>query len=216
MELRQLGSRDEAKILGGLGRCGRELCCASHLHEYPRSSIKMAKAQNVALSDDKTNGVCGRTLCCLAYEYDFYEDFRQWLPRLGKRAKTVDGLEGKVIGLDVLRLSFTLLEPGGPRHVLPAVAWERNLGKVVPEAEVGPAACGPSETAPVVALRGSRSAAGRGSTPPTPNPADTSSDHRGEQAGDPKAAGSSARRQRRRRNRRQGAKPKTGPKKDPK
>jgi cell fate regulator YaaT (PSP1 superfamily) len=136
IEMRQLGPRDIAKVLGGLGRCGRELCCSSWLPQYPESSIRMAKDQNLALSQDKTSGVCGKNLCCLAYEHAFYQERRKWLPKLGKRARTVEGLEGRVVGVDVLQQLFTLLDLDGRRHVLPAAAWEGNAGKVVPEAEV--------------------------------------------------------------------------------
>ncbi|HCP45814.1 MAG TPA: hypothetical protein DIU15_07220 [Deltaproteobacteria bacterium] len=141
VELRQLGPRDEARTLGGLGRCGRPLCCSSFLPRYPRVSIKMAKAQGLSLAEGKTDGVCGRTLCCLAYENDFYVEQSQWLPRLMKRARTTDGLEGKVVGIDVLKLQFTLLDEHRRRHVLTARDWEGNEGKEVPAAQVSPSPC---------------------------------------------------------------------------
>ena len=139
VDVRQLGMRDVAKTVGGLGRCGRELCCSTFLTQYPHTSIRMAKDQNMALNDDRTGGVCGRTLCCLAYEHAFYKERRRFLPKLGKRAKTADGtLEGKVIGVDVMRMTFTLLDERHNRHRVEAKAWERNVDKEIPEPEVGP------------------------------------------------------------------------------
>lgn len=137
VDVRQLGMRDVAKTVGGVGRCGEELCCSRFLTEYPRTSIRMAKDQNMALNDDRTSGVCGRTLCCLSYEHEFYKEQRQWLPKLGKRAKTADGrLEGKVIGVDAMRLTFTLLDAQRTRHKVDARDWERNVDKDVPEPEI--------------------------------------------------------------------------------
>jgi cell fate regulator YaaT (PSP1 superfamily) len=143
VELRQLGRREVAQAMGGMGRCGRELCCSTFLKEPGGSSIRMAKAQGLALSPDKTHGLCDRPLCCLAYEGDFYVDQRQWLPRLGKRATTTGGVEGKVVALDVLNLSFTLLDGDRQRQVFPADEWEGNRGKDVPAAANAPAACPP-------------------------------------------------------------------------
>ena len=136
VELRQVGMRDLTKVMGGQGRCGRELCCASWITVYPTPSIRMAKDQNLALSPDKTTGTCGRTLCCLAFEHEHYKALRKWLPKLGKRARTVDGLEGKVVGLDVLRQTFSLIDERGRRLVLGAEAWESNAGKELPGSAV--------------------------------------------------------------------------------
>lgn len=130
---RQLGLRDVAKVLGGVGRCGRELCCSTHLTEYPRTSIRMAKDQGLSLNEDRVEGVCGRTLCCLAYEQEFYKERRGFLPKLGKTARTTDGtLEGKCIGADVMAMTFVLLDKDRARHRLPATAWDRNSGRDVP------------------------------------------------------------------------------------
>lgn len=134
VSLRQLGMRDVAKVQGGVGRCGRELCCSTHLTEYPRTSVRMAKDQGLSLADDRVAGVCGRTLCCLAYEQEFYKERRGFLPKLGKRATTLNGqLEGKCIGVDVMRMTFVLLDADGTRHRLPATDWERNADREVPE-----------------------------------------------------------------------------------
>ena len=101
IELRQIGVRDEAKILGGIGRCGRQLCCSTFLGDFIPVSIKMAKDQNLSLNQTKISGLCGRLMCCLKYENDMYEDARRELPDYGKEIKTPEGL-GKVIGLNLL------------------------------------------------------------------------------------------------------------------
>lgn len=130
---RQLGARDVAKVLGGVGRCGRELCCSTHLQQTPRTSVRMAKDQGMSLIDDRASGVCGRTLCCLAYEQEFYKERRGFLPKLGKRVATADGeLSGKCVGVDVMRMEYVLLDEGGQRHRLPAPSWERNQDRNVP------------------------------------------------------------------------------------
>jgi|GEM_PF-168394 len=102
IELRQIGPRDEAKLLGGIGPCGRVLCCASFLPDYARVSIKMAKDQDLPLNPTKISGVCGRLLCCLAYEHDQYVAMRGELPRKGTWVQTPDG-PGEVIGQHVLK-----------------------------------------------------------------------------------------------------------------
>lgn len=88
IEMRQIGVRDEAKMVGGLGICGRELCCASFLRDFQPVSVKMAKEQNLALNPSKISGQCGRLLCCLDYEYETYCDLRKNFPKCGKRART--------------------------------------------------------------------------------------------------------------------------------
>jgi cell fate regulator YaaT (PSP1 superfamily) len=136
VHIKQLGQRDEAKALGGLGRCGQELCCSTFLPSYPATSIRQAKEQGMALASDRTAGVCGKTLCCLAYEADLYAARRKFLPKIGKRARTIDGVGGKVIGVDVMRGTFTLLDlDRGTRQVLPAEAWEKNADCEVPPPE---------------------------------------------------------------------------------
>ena len=102
IELRQIGPRDEAKLLGGIGPCGRVLCCASFLPDYARVSIKMAKDQDLPLNPAKISGVCGRLLCCLSYEHEQYGEMRGDLPRRGTWVQTPDG-PGEVIGQHVLK-----------------------------------------------------------------------------------------------------------------
>ncbi len=102
IELRQIGVRDEAKMLGGLGPCGRPICCGSFLGDFQPVSIKMAKEQNLSLNPTKISGVCGRLMCCLKYEEDNYEQTRKRMPRVGKEVETPDGV-GVVFDLNVLR-----------------------------------------------------------------------------------------------------------------
>lgn len=102
VELRQVGSRDEARAKGGYGRCGRELCCASFLSEFTPVSIKMAKEQELPLNPVKISGSCGRLMCCLSYESEHYRDTKEKLPRVGQRVTTSTG-EAVVAGRNLLK-----------------------------------------------------------------------------------------------------------------
>jgi cell fate regulator YaaT (PSP1 superfamily) len=101
IELRQIGVRDEAKLLGGIGPCGRMLCCSTFLGDFEPVSIKMAKDQNLSLNPTKISGLCGRLMCCLKYENDEYETAKEQLPDIGSTIKTSDG-SGRVVGLNIL------------------------------------------------------------------------------------------------------------------
>ncbi|MDX1771497.1 MAG: stage 0 sporulation family protein [Planococcaceae bacterium] len=101
IELRQIGVRDEAKMLGGIGPCGRMLCCSTFLGDFEPVSIKMAKDQNLSLNPSKISGLCGRLMCCLKYENDDYEQAKELMPDMGSRISTPDGA-GKVVGLNLL------------------------------------------------------------------------------------------------------------------
>lgn len=103
IELRQIGVRDETKILGGVGICGRPLCCHSYLSEFIPVSIKMAKEQNLSLNPTKISGVCGRLMCCLKNEEETYEDLNSKLPNVGDFVTAFDGLKGEVQSVNVLR-----------------------------------------------------------------------------------------------------------------
>lgn len=103
IELRQIGVRDETKIRGGIGICGRELCCHTYLSEFAPVSIKMAKEQNLSLNPSKISGVCGRLMCCLTNEEETYEELNSHLPAVGDSVTTVEGLKGEVHSLSVLR-----------------------------------------------------------------------------------------------------------------
>lgn len=107
IELRQIGVRDKAKEVGGLGPCGRVLCCKKFLENFDSVSINMAKCQNLSLNPTKINGSCGRLLCCLTYENDTYEEYKKDLPNLGERVKIKDK-EGRVVDLNILKKSYTI------------------------------------------------------------------------------------------------------------
>ncbi len=103
IELRQIGVRDETKLRGGIGICGRALCCHTYLSEFAPVSIKMAKEQNLSLNPTKISGVCGRLMCCLKNEEEAYEDLNRSLPNVGSRVKTPEGLTGEVQSVSVLK-----------------------------------------------------------------------------------------------------------------
>ena len=103
IELRQIGVRDETKIRGGIGICGRSLCCSTYLSEFSAVSIRMAKEQNLSLNPTKISGVCGRLMCCLTNEQEIYEELNRHLPSVGDSVTTSDGLRGTVHSLSVLR-----------------------------------------------------------------------------------------------------------------
>lgn len=103
IELRQIGVRDETKVVGGIGMCGRPLCCNTHLSDFIPVSIKMAKEQNLSLNPTKISGVCGRLMCCLKHEQDTYEELNNRLPNLGDFVTTDDNLKGEVQSVSVLR-----------------------------------------------------------------------------------------------------------------
>jgi cell fate regulator YaaT (PSP1 superfamily) len=119
IELRQVGVRDEAKLTGGIGTCGRELCCSTFLPKFAPVSIKMAKHQNLALNPTKVSGQCGRLKCCLVYEDAMYVDAAAALPKLGKRVGTPEGV-GRVGDLDVLRGRVRVYFEGQPPRVFDA------------------------------------------------------------------------------------------------
>ena len=114
IEMRQIGVRDEAKLVGGLGVCGRELCCATHLRNFAPVSVKMAKAQGLALNPNKISGQCGRLLCCLAYEYETYSELHKNLPKCGKKVQLESG-QAEVLSLDVLGQKMTVCCANGER-----------------------------------------------------------------------------------------------------
>lgn len=109
IELRQIGVRDETKIVGGIGICGRELCCHSYLSDFAPVSIKMAKEQSLSLNPTKISGVCGRLMCCLNHEEATYEYLNDRMPAIGDFVKTPDGQKGEVSGTNVLRQNVKVL-----------------------------------------------------------------------------------------------------------
>jgi cell fate regulator YaaT (PSP1 superfamily) len=119
IELRQVGVRDEAKHVGGIGSCGLELCCSTWLPDFVPVSIKMAKDQGLVLNPTKVSGQCGRLKCCLVYEQATYAEMRKGLPKLGKRVITATG-EGRVVEVDVLRQRVRVAYGAGESVMLPA------------------------------------------------------------------------------------------------
>ena len=112
IELRQIGARDKAKQVGGIGVCGRKLCCSNFLNQFDSITMNMAKDQNLALNPSKINGCCGRLLCCLKYEDDGYKECRKCLPKVGQIIEVENG-KGKVTSIDVLNKKIKIeLENG--------------------------------------------------------------------------------------------------------
>ena len=110
IELRQIGVRDEAKMLGGLGPCGRPMCCSSFLGDFTSVSIKMAKEQNLSLNPTKISGICGRLMCCLNYEQSTYEDIRKRLPKVGSVVQTEDG-KGEIVSNNTVKETSHAITP---------------------------------------------------------------------------------------------------------
>lgn len=129
IEMRQIGVRDESKMVGGIGICGRELCCCSFLREFQPVSVKMAKEQSLALNPTKISGQCGRLLCCLDYEYETYCCLRKSLPKCGKRVKT-DTVSGVVDKLNILTGNITLKMDDGKQVI---VSQKEVLGEASPD-----------------------------------------------------------------------------------
>ncbi len=107
IEMRQVGIRNLSKHCGGIGKCGRELCCSSFMHSFEPVSIKMAKEQGLSLNPTKISGVCGRLMCCLTFENDTYRNLKQQMPKLGKKITVKEG-KGKVVRQNVLKESITI------------------------------------------------------------------------------------------------------------
>jgi cell fate regulator YaaT (PSP1 superfamily) len=129
IELRQIGAREEAKRLDGIGRCGRQLCIASWLPEGRPVSLSLAKDQGLSLNPTQISGPCGRLLCCLHYEHDFYVEQRKRFPKEGKTLRTAVGLE-RVLAIDIFRERVTLRadEGGGGTRVVPLEQLKAELG----------------------------------------------------------------------------------------
>ena len=134
IELRQIGVRDETKIVGGIGICGRSLCCHSYLSDFVPVSIKMAKEQNLSLNPTKISGVCGRLMCCLKNEEETYEELNRRLPGIGDSVTTDDGLKGEVQSVNVLRqLVKVVVDVGDEKEIreyeVGRLAFKRRHGK---------------------------------------------------------------------------------------
>lgn len=127
IELRQIGVRDEAKMIGGLGPCGRPLCCATFLGDFEPVSIKMAKEQNLSLNPVKISGICSRLMCCLKYESSSYRDAKADLPLVGSKVR-VDGVEGKILEMNLVKETLWVeFENGKKKEILLADVEELVL-----------------------------------------------------------------------------------------
>lgn len=124
VEIRQIGVRHETKMIGGLGGCGRELCCSSFIKDFAPVSIKMAKEQSLALNPSKISGVCNRLLCCLTYEYSTYHKLRKGMPRPGKTFQ-LDGVDHKILHSNILKEEVTIMPLGEPdqKRVISKEEW---------------------------------------------------------------------------------------------
>lgn len=165
IEMRQIGVRDESKMVGGIGICGRELCCCSFLREFQPVSVKMAKEQNLALNPNKISGQCGRLLCCLDYEYETYCSLRKTFPKCGKRVRT-DSVTGVVDKLNILTGNITLKLDDGKLVVVKKL-------EIVGEVSAAEAAAQRAE-APPVAERTTQNARERRASRQERKPAETS------------------------------------------
>ena len=140
IELRQVGVRDKARMVGGLGHCGKDLCCTMFLSDLNPVSIRMAKDQNLPLNPQKISGVCGRLMCCLRYEVEAYKDFKKRAPRRGACVETCDGHKGCVVEQNVLRERLKLQDENGHRFDVPltdikGVCDDKKLERAEPEIE---------------------------------------------------------------------------------
>ena len=126
VEMRQVGARDGAKAVGGIGSCGRELCCSTFLPAFQPISIRMAKDQGMVLNPSKLAGQCGRLKCCLIYEHSTYKELGKTLPKVGKKVITPDGM-GRVLDLDILKQRVRVyLEEGGAKSYAAAEVRSAN------------------------------------------------------------------------------------------
>jgi cell fate regulator YaaT (PSP1 superfamily) len=150
IELKQIGVRDEAALLGGVGRCGRELCCSTWLREIKPISLQLAKDQNLSLNPAQISGTCGRLMCCLTYEHDAYLQARKRFPREGKLIRTAQGSE-KVIAIDIWHDQVTLLDENRQRRTVALLDLKAEIDVArkqqpapiqSPESEAAPAADG--------------------------------------------------------------------------
>lgn len=126
IEMKQIGVRHQAKMVGGIGTCGRPLCCSVYLDNFAPVSIKMAKKQNLSLNPAKISGMCGRLMCCLAYEYDYYNEAQKNIPKVGKMVDTKKG-RGKIIRHNVLKETFIISPDSGEDEI------EIAYGDIIPK-----------------------------------------------------------------------------------
>ena len=144
IELRQIGVRDETKIMGGIGSCGRPLCCNTYLTEFVPVSIKMAKEQNLSLNPIKISGICGRLMCCLKYEQECYVEIRGRLPVVGDIVVTPDG-KGEVLSVNVLREQVRVAVQKKDKDEKEAIMYHSTELKIIKKKRCGNGCCGNNE-----------------------------------------------------------------------
>jgi len=221
IELRQIGVRDEAARLGGVGRCGREFCCSTWLKDLSPVSLSLAKDQHLSLNPSQISGGCGRLLCCLRYEHEFYVASRKRFPKEGKAVRTAQGTE-KVIAVDIFRERVLLRGEGGTR-TLPLVDLRAEMESV---ADLPAAAAVPAPRTPEIRRQeaGSRKQERPGrrqplrdlAAPPAPEPpAAPPAESRAESPAGPAPGGPGPKKRRRRRRRRGGGSGEAGPSSGP-
>jgi len=132
IDMRQVGVRDEARMIGGLGHCGQQLCCVRFGGEFQPVSIRMAKEQDLPLNPLKISGLCGRLMCCLRYEYDAYKDFKQRAPKCGATVDFPDGSAGRISSMNIPRETLTIRQQGGPEITVPLEALDCSAGRSGP------------------------------------------------------------------------------------
>ena len=132
IDMRQVGVRDEARMIGGLGHCGQPLCCVRFAGEFQPVSIRMAKEQDLPLNPLKISGLCGRLMCCLRYEYDAYKDFKQRAPKCGTIVDFADGSAGRISAMNIPRETLTIRQQGGPEITVPLEALDCSAGRGCP------------------------------------------------------------------------------------
>ncbi|MDY0340081.1 MAG: stage 0 sporulation family protein [Coriobacteriia bacterium] len=132
VDMRQVGVRDEARMVGGLGHCGQPLCCVRFGGDFQPVSIRMAKEQDLPLNPLKISGLCGRLMCCLRYEYEAYKEFKQRAPKCGTQVDFSDGTFGKISSMNVPREMMTIRQQGGPEVTVPLTALDCSAGRGCP------------------------------------------------------------------------------------
>ena len=135
LELRQIGPRDKAKVKGGIGDCGRELCCSSFLRDFAPVSIRMAKDQGLALNPNKISGQCGKLKCCLAYEDEVYHELSRAMPKVGKKVSSSSGV-GVVTSRNILKEEITIILDDGARVMLKKGEWQAPSQEALPVRDV--------------------------------------------------------------------------------
>lgn len=136
IEMRQIGVRHQAKMVGGLGSCGRQLCCSSFLNNFEPVSIKMAKKQNLSLNPAKISGMCGRLMCCLTYEYEYYNKAKKNIPKIGKTINTTKGI-GKVTRQNLLKETLTVMLESREEIEISPSEIIKEKGKSQPDKQPG-------------------------------------------------------------------------------